>query len=98
MEISHTYDHLRYELKPALQSKQEEFALLGYGQVSEQELWNFLKRKKWRKADENKRISDIVQDILTVKVGEYFNYATVEAFKEADFAFDDEEELRKLLR
>ncbi|WP_066292976.1 post-transcriptional regulator [Bacillus sp. FJAT-29937] len=98
MEISHTYDHLRNELKPALQSKQEEFALLGYGQVSERELWNFLKRKKWRKADENKRIAEIVQDILSVKVGEYFNYATVEAFKEADFAFDDEEERRKLLK
>lgn len=98
MEISHTYDYLRNELKPALQSKQEEFSLLGYGQVSEQEIWEFLKRKKWRNVDENKRISGLVQDILAVKVGEFFNYATVEAFKEADFAFNNEEELRKLLK
>ncbi|MBY0123920.1 post-transcriptional regulator [Bacillus sp. S/N-304-OC-R1] len=98
MEISHTYDHLRNELKPALKSKQEEFSLLGYDRVTEQELWDFLKRKKWRKADENRRISELVQDIFSVKVGEFFNYATVEAFKGADFAFSDEDELRKLLK
>ncbi|KAB2338684.1 post-transcriptional regulator [Cytobacillus depressus] len=96
METSHTYDQFRNDLKPALQSKQEEFSLLGYGQVSEQELWNFLKRKKWKKTEGNKSMAELMQDILSVKVGEYFNYATVEAFKEAEFAFEDKEELRKL--
>lgn len=98
MKICHTYDHLRNEIMPALKSKQEEFALLGYGQVNENEIWEFLKKKKWKKAEEEKRISEIIQDIFSIKVGEFFNYATVEAFKEADFAFDDEEELRKLLK
>ncbi|MBS4191429.1 post-transcriptional regulator [Bacillus sp. FJAT-49705] len=98
MNISHTYDHLRIELQPVLQSKLEEFSLLEYGEVAEQDLWNFLVRKKWRNAVENKKISEIVQDILSIKVGEYFNYATVESLKSAEFAFDDEDELRELLK
>lgn len=98
MKISHIYDHLRKDVQPALNSKLEEFSLLGYGQVTEQELWDFLNKKKWKGADKSKKLAEIVDDILSVKVGEYFNFATVEAYKEAEFAFDNEEELRELLK
>ncbi|MFE8696845.1 post-transcriptional regulator [Cytobacillus sp. FJAT-53684] len=98
MKTSHAYDHFREHVQPALRSKLEEFFLLGYGHVKEKELWDFLVRKKWRKTDENKRISELVEDILSIKVGEYFHFATIEAFKGAEFAFDDEDELRELLK
>ncbi|MFO1443060.1 post-transcriptional regulator [Bacillus sp. Bva_UNVM-123] len=98
MNTSHLNDSLRKDVQVVLQSKLEEFSLLGYGQVSEQEIWNFLIRKKWRKLSEPKLIHEIVEDILSVKVGEFFNFATVEAIKEAEFAFDNEEELQELLK
>lgn len=97
MKISHIYDHLRNDVQPALNSKLEEFLLLGYGQVTEQELWNFLNKKKWKKANESKRVAEIVDDILSVKVGEYISFASVEALKGTKFVFDDEE-LQDLLK
>ena len=51
MEVSHAYDQFKHEVRPALRSKQEEFLLLGYDNVSEEDIWEFLKKKKWRKAD-----------------------------------------------
>ncbi len=98
METSHINDDVRREVQLVLQSKLEEFSLLGYEQVSENELWNFLLQKKWRKISETKLIHEIVADIMSIKVGEFFNYATIEAFKEAEFSFDDEAELRELLK
>ncbi len=98
VKTSHKYDSFRYQVQPAIASKLEEFFLLGYGHVKEQELWDFLTTKKWRKTAQDKRIAEIVDDILSVKVGDYFSFATIEAFKEAQFAFDDEDERRELLK
>ncbi|MBU8879524.1 post-transcriptional regulator [Bacillus sp. FJAT-29790] len=98
MKIGHTYDHFRSQVQPALVSKLEEFSLLGYGSVAEHEVWEFLKRKKWKKKDEGKQLFEIVEDILSIKVGDYFSFATIEAFKGAEFAFNNEEELRELLK
>ena len=95
---SHMNDFLRKDVKVVLDSKLEEFSLLGYERVTEQELWNFLTRKKWRKETEPKLVLEVVSDIMSIKVGEFINYATVEAFKEAEFSFNNEDELRELLK
>lgn len=95
---SHMNDFLRKDVQIVLHSKLEEFSLLGYGQVSEQELWGFLHRKKWRKLTEPKLLHEVVADIMSIKVGDFINYATVEALKEAEFSFNDEDELRELLK
>lgn len=98
MKIGHEYDYFRTTVKPALESKLDEFRLLGYKKVTEQELWEFLTEKKWKKPRGNVRLFEIVEEIMEVKVSEYIHYATIEAFKEADFAFDNEEERRELLK
>ncbi|MDF2038754.1 post-transcriptional regulator [Bacillus sp. CMF12] len=98
MKIGHEYDYFRITVKPALESKLDEFRLLGYKKVTEQELWGFLTKKKWKKPKENVRLFEIVEEVMEVKVSEYIHYATIEAFKEADFAFENEEERRELLK
>jgi hypothetical protein len=98
MKFGHVYDRFREEVRPILTSKVEEFEVMGYDKISEQELWNFLTQKKWRKPKEDVHLFEIVQDIFSVKVGEYMGYATVEAFKLTDFSFDDEEEMKELLK
>ncbi|KON86920.1 post-transcriptional regulator [Sporosarcina globispora] len=98
MEIGHEYDYFRTAVKPALESKLDEFQLLGYKQVTEEGLWGFLAKKKWKKPKENVRLFEIVEEIMEVKVSEYIHYATIEAFKGADFAFDNEEERKELLK
>ncbi|MBD8069320.1 post-transcriptional regulator [Bacillus sp. PS06] len=92
------FDQYRNDVKPALKSKLEEFILYGYDSVTEEELWQYLCKKKWKRERETKLLYQIVNDILSVKIGEYMNYATVEAFKSPDwFSNQGQEELSKLL-
>ncbi|GLB58335.1 post-transcriptional regulator [Cytobacillus sp. NCCP-133] len=98
MKIGHDYDYFRTKVEPALESKLDEFRLLGYKKVTEQELWGFLTKKKWKKPKENVRLFEIVEEIMAVKVSEYIHFATIEAFKGSEFAFDNEKERRELLK
>jgi hypothetical protein len=99
MSSEHLYDHYRNEVKPVLKSKLDEFQLLGYDTIDEGELWLFLTTKKWKKPVENIRISELVQSILNVKIGEYMNFATMEAYKSPNFfTVLSEEEKKELLK
>ncbi|WP_449538387.1 post-transcriptional regulator [Ferdinandcohnia sp. Marseille-Q9671] len=92
------YDKYRENVRPFLKSKLEEFQLYGYDKVKEDELWGFLRNKTWRKEKEEKPLHQIVSDILSVKVGDFMNYATVEAFKEPNwFEGEGKDVLEKLL-
>lgn len=82
-------DDFRDHIKPALKSKLEEFKLFGYKDVTEAKLWDYLKNKKWRKIKELS-VHEIVNDVLSVKVGDYMNYATVEMYKNGRW-FESEE-------
>lgn|SRR5690554_2939359 len=94
----HPYDQFLNDIQPFLLSKVEEFHLLGYGKIKQAELWEYLKRKKWRKPKEEIYFHEIVEEVLSVKVSDYMNYASIEAMKLGDFSFDNEEELRELLK
>lgn len=98
MDVSHEYDRFRNKVGPALKSKQEEFLLLGYEGVSEEEIWQFLVKKKWKKGKNELKLYEIVQSILSLKIGEFMNYSAVEALKDAEFTLDNEEELLELLK
>lgn len=98
MSIGHKYDHFRNQVQPALISKIEEFALLGYGTVEEEALWKYLTMKKWRKPQEEIKLFEVVQDILSVDIGQYMSFVTVEAFKGSDFYFVNGEDLKELLK
>ncbi len=98
MEQNHQYGRFYKQIKPALVSKVEEFKIFGYDQVTEKELWDFLTNKKWKKPKDEIQLHEIVADILSAKIGELMNYTTVEAFKLGDFALDNEEERKALLK
>lgn len=98
MEDSLTMDGFRVQVQPAIASKLEEFRLLGYDSVSEQDFWNYLLKKKWRKAKEEMKLFEVIQDILSVKVSDYLSFATIEAYKTAEFSFEDENEWKELLK
>ncbi|TKC20057.1 post-transcriptional regulator [Robertmurraya kyonggiensis] len=94
----HAYERFRNDVKPALKSKVEELSLLGYGTIQEQQLWDFLINKKWKRVKEDIKLFEIVEEVMSVKAGEYMNYASVEALKLTEFSFDNEEELKELLK
>lgn len=84
LDNSHFVDVERSKLLPAVISKCEEFRLLGYRDVTVDQLWVYLKKKKWKKSNEPIAIHQLVNDILSVKIGDYMNYATIETFKDAE--------------
>jgi hypothetical protein len=98
MVNGHEYDRFREVVGPALESKMSEFQILGYQKVNEQEIWNYLTNKKWKKCKEDIHLYEIVEDIFSVKVGQYMNYATVETYKSPEFSFDNEDDLKALLK
>lgn len=63
-----------------LESKQSEFHQLGYKQATKAEIWNCLFDKIW-KGDIEKRLHEIVQDILHLKAGTYMSYMTVSSLQ-----------------
>ena len=84
MEAKHPYEKFRQEMDPALKSKQEEFDLLGYPDITEEDIWKYMIQKKWKKAKGEARQHEIIQDIMRLKVSDYMNFATTSALVEAE--------------
>ena len=98
MENSHVFNQFRSKVEPVLVSKLEEFKLLGYDSVSQEGLWEFLTRKKWKKVKDEKRLYEIVDDILSVKVSDFISFTTIETYKNNDFNLQDANEWKELLK
>ncbi|OTQ86141.1 competence protein ComN [Bacillus subtilis subsp. subtilis] len=95
----HPADLYKDHVRPFLYSKLEEFKILGYDDVELESLWSYLTDKKWKKKTELS-IYELASDILSVKIGEFMNYATVESFKTSNWLDSEEgqEALEELLR
>ncbi|MEI5905708.1 post-transcriptional regulator [Bacillus spongiae] len=87
----HPYDCYFDLLTPVLNSKCEELELLDYGKVSNQMLWSYLTRKKWKKAQDNPCFSALVNEVLAVKPGDFMNFQTVDAFRSPNWFTEVEE-------
>jgi hypothetical protein len=98
MQHMHQYEQFRKEVGPAIASKQAEFKMLGYEDVTQKELWEFLINKKWKRPKEDVCLYEIVADILAIQPGEYMNFMTVEAFKHGQSVLEDKGELSELLK
>ena len=84
MEKQHPYEKFRSEMLLALESKQEEFQLLGYPEVKGRDIWMYLTKKKWKKPNPEIRAHEVFQDIMSVKVADYMNFATIQALREGE--------------
>lgn len=99
-ESKHEYDGYFHRLKPALLSKAEEFVILGYEDISIEDLWRFLTEKVWKKPKEGIRVHELVSDVLSLKAGDFMNFATVEAFRSQVDSLEDleNEGIQQLLK
>ncbi|MFJ5621725.1 post-transcriptional regulator [Peribacillus loiseleuriae] len=99
MEKQHPYQRYFIKVKPVLRNKVEELRLLGLGDVNENEVWECLVTKKWKKPDVDIHIHEIVQDILTLSNSQYMTYKTIEAYKGPNlFKELSSEDLNQLLK
>ncbi|PFK45707.1 histidine kinase [Bacillus cereus] len=81
----------RGQLQVVLESKVEEFQMIGYDRVTTEDVWKCLKSKKWKKIDSDVRLYELVNDVLTLSANEYMTYLTVEAYQEPLWSFDEYE-------
>ncbi|MCT2537992.1 post-transcriptional regulator [Aquibacillus koreensis] len=68
-------------LVPVLDSKVDEFKLLGYSRTTVDDIWNCLTQKVW-KGDPDKRLHEVTQDIFHLSSNIYMSYLTIHAYKD----------------
>lgn len=83
MEEKKLFEEWKPYVHPALQSKADEFKLIGYQQASSEDVWKCLKMKVWKK-EEHVRLHKIVQDILHLGSTTYISYITASAYEDSD--------------
>jgi Post-transcriptional regulator len=81
---------LREQLMPALQCKYDEFRLLGYKQVTIDQIWDCLVQKKWKNFKEERKLFELVNDILSLQIGEYMSFITMQSYKEQRSSGNDD--------
>jgi hypothetical protein len=96
MDEINSIEDYKEQVLPAIKSKVDEFHLLGYDRANELEIWNCLKKKVWKKKNEEKRLHEIVHDILSLSPTVFMNYLTVQAYTGPDY-FSEQKELSSSL-
>ncbi|KIL46110.1 post-transcriptional regulator [Jeotgalibacillus campisalis] len=76
-----SFEEVFNELGPALTSKAEELHLYGYDSVTEQALWHYLVQKKWKNEENDIPLHVVVNDVLTIRSGDYMNWTTRNEYK-----------------
>lgn len=68
---------------PFLNSKAEELHLMGYNQATKEDVWDCLVEKVW-KGHPDKRIYEVVADIMHLNSSIYLSYLTVKSYENDD--------------
>ena len=87
MEFS-SLEELYNRLKPALRTKMRELKENGYGYLKIEDIWNYLKEKKWIHSN-NLSLNDMVSDILNADnefIDDYFKDKLNEKNREIYFS------------
>ncbi|PLT34581.1 post-transcriptional regulator [Bacillus sp. V5-8f] len=96
--VEHPYENYHLKVQPALLSKAEELSLLGLGAVTEDDIWNYLVQKKWKRIKPEMHLHQLVSDILSISGSQFMTFVTVEAFKGPNLLGKiSEEEMKELL-
>ncbi|MGM7702153.1 post-transcriptional regulator [Pseudalkalibacillus sp. Hm43] len=81
------------EVKPALKSKKEELHFMGYESVKESEIWKCIVSRAKKQKDEEWRIHQVVNTIMTLSTNDFMNWLTIQAVTDDSwYSFDDFEQ------
>jgi len=75
MEHYQTVNEWKERLAPVLQSKAEEFRLMGYPKADREEIWDCLMKKVWT-GNPKKRLYEVVAEVYQLKTNVYLSYLT----------------------
>lgn len=89
--MTHDFSSWKTELEPVIRSKAEEWQLLGYETVSKEDVWKcFLEKMKKKDVPETIRLYWITAELFNLKVNDYMNALTVQAYKGPNWFHDEE--------
>lgn len=83
MEVIKNVKEWKPDVLLALESKVNEFKLMGYAQASNENIWKCLEVKVW-KGNPPKRLFEVIQDIFHLSSNIYMSYLTVNAYQDND--------------
>lgn len=89
MKNVHPLEHYKEYVMPFIISKKEEFELLGYDKIDQNQIWNHLKMKKWKKNCEDLPLHQVVSDILHVSISDFMNFIQIESYKSPNLFSED---------
>jgi len=97
--MSMQYEQLFEKIRPAIDSKMEEFKHFQYDAITAEELWRFCIEKKWRRKNiEQLRLHEIISTIFSVSPSDIVSFNQVEFLQSNDWFTDlNTEELKMLL-
>jgi len=93
------HEQLFEKIRPAIDSKIEEFKHYQYDAITAEELWRYCVEKKWRKKNiEQLRLHEIIATIFAVSPSDIVSFNQVEFLQSNDwFTEISTEELKTLL-
>lgn len=94
-EIKHV-EQWKEQVYPALISKKDELVLMGYSEVTIEEIWDCLKNYVW-KMNAEKKLHEVVQDVLHLPSHTYMNYLTLNVLQSDDMLADTVASLTELM-
>src|SRR5699024_9131166 len=73
-------------IEPALHSKEREFKLIGYEEVTTADIWHCLEKQVW-KGNPKLKIHEIIKDIFSLQAIKYMNHICIVALitEKSDF-------------
>ncbi|GAA5415613.1 hypothetical protein Pryu01_00644 [Paraliobacillus ryukyuensis] len=83
MAMIKTVDNWRALLSIVIESKVEELKLMGYTDTTADIVWRCLKQKVW-KGNPEKRLYQVVEDILHLNTHIYMSFLTIESYQQQD--------------
>lgn len=97
--MSMQHEQLFEKIRPAIDSKMEEFKHYQYNAITAEELWRYCVEKKWRRKNiEQLRIHEIIATIFAVSPSDIVSFNQVEFLQSNDWFTElNTEELKMLL-
>ncbi|UFT97889.1 post-transcriptional regulator [Radiobacillus kanasensis] len=83
MSTKKPVDEWKSSLVPVLDSKVNELHIMGYSRTTREDVWKCLSKKVW-KGNPEKRLHEVVEDILHLSSSLYMSYLTVEAYQDEE--------------
>jgi|SRR5699024_990160 len=79
----------RDDVKEVLLSKQKEFEMLGYKEITVDEIWRCLAETVWKK-DKKRHLYEVVQAIFQLQIHTYMDFLTIDSLQSKTIETDDE--------